>query len=164
LDDKATPAATASDSPSEEEEGAAPPSMSEADAKKKIEEDVKEFFAIRNLEEAEAYFTALPAEHHFRLIDKLVTVAVERKIDDAQLVADLFKHVTDKNLCSVLALEEGLTPTVEILSDIAIDVPKAFDLMAVMIKGTPLINDEEKKSNLVSKCMDDSDKLMALLS
>lgn len=30
--------------------------MSEADAKKKIAEDSKEFFAVRNLDEAEVYF------------------------------------------------------------------------------------------------------------
>ncbi|KIM80372.1 hypothetical protein PILCRDRAFT_9567 [Piloderma croceum F 1598] len=31
--------------------------MSEADVKKRIDEDSKEFFAARNLEEAEVYFT-----------------------------------------------------------------------------------------------------------
>src|SRR6202044_2034088 len=47
--------------------------MSEDDAKKRIDGDSKEFFAVRDLEEAEVYFTRLTDQHHFRLVDKLVT-------------------------------------------------------------------------------------------
>ena len=64
--------------------------MSEADAKKRIDEDVKEFFAVRNLEEADVYFTVLTEEHRFRLVDKLVGSALESKEADARLVAEFF--------------------------------------------------------------------------
>jgi hypothetical protein len=53
--------------------------MSEADVEKRIDEDSKEFFAVRNLEEAEVYFTNLTDEHQFRLVNKLVTKANESK-------------------------------------------------------------------------------------
>lgn len=64
--------------------------MPDDQAQKKIQEDVKEFFAVRSLDEADVYFTALPAQHHSKLIDKLVSSAVESKEADAKLAADLF--------------------------------------------------------------------------
>ncbi|KAJ6497455.1 armadillo-type protein [Mycena sanguinolenta] len=108
----------------ESEEEEAVPRMSNQDADKKIAEDSKEFFAVRNLDEAEVYFSALPAAHHCRLIEKLVGTAVEGKEALAQLVAELLTRVVSKELCSADALEEGFVPLVEILEDIAIDAPR----------------------------------------
>ncbi|KAJ3570293.1 hypothetical protein NP233_g4502 [Leucocoprinus birnbaumii] len=150
---------------SDEEEEATTPAasveMSDEQAEKKMTEDLKEFFAVRNLEEAEAYFTALPAQHHSALVDRLVSSAVESEDADARLVADLFGRAVEKGLCSQEAFEQGLIPCAEIIDDIAIDVPKAFQLFAVMVKGAAL--DGERRSKLASKSMD-SDKLLALLS
>ena len=146
---------------SEEGEVVEDGTMSEADAKKRIDEDSKEFFAVRNLEEAEVYFTNLTDEHRFRLVDKLVTKAIESKEADAQLVGDFFSRAVSKELCSQASFEEGFLPTAEILDDIAIDAPKAFDLMAIMMKGADL--DKEYQMRIAAKSMD-SDKLLALLS
>ena len=52
-------------------------------------------------------------------------------------------------------------PTAELHDDIAIDAPKAFDLMAIMMKGAKL--DEERQSRIANKSMD-NDKLLKLLS
>jgi translation initiation factor 4G len=54
-------------------------SMSEAQANKNIDEDIKEFFAVRDIDEAEDYFAKLPNQHHRLLVDKLVTRAIESK-------------------------------------------------------------------------------------
>ncbi|KAG1746339.1 hypothetical protein EDB19DRAFT_1688939, partial [Suillus lakei] len=75
--------------------------MSEADAKKKIDEDVKEFFAVRNLKEADDYFTDLPYEHRFRLVDKLVASALESKEMDARLVGGFFVQATINGWCTL---------------------------------------------------------------
>lgn len=64
--------------------------MSGDEAKERIDEDVNEFFAVCNLEKADVYFTALPEEHHFRLINKLVVLALESTEADAHLVAEFF--------------------------------------------------------------------------
>lgn len=136
--------------------------MSEEAATKKICEDVKEFFGIRMLDEAESYFSILPKEHHFRLIDKLVMTAIESKEADALLVADLFVQARVKNLCSPASFEEGFVPLAELLDDIAIDAPKAFDLFVVMMKGAGLDKDEERKLRLVEKSMNKA-RLIALL-
>jgi len=51
-------------------------------------------------------------------------------------------------------------PTAEIIDDIAIDAPKAFQLFATMLKGAEL--DETRRSSIASKSTD-ADKLLALL-
>ena len=147
---------------SEEEEVTTPAvEVTDDQAQKKIQEDLKEFFTVRNLDEGEVYFAALPAQHHSKLVDKLVSSAVESKEADAKLVADLFGRATSKNLCSQDALEQGFLPCAEIIGDIAIDAPKAFQLFAMMIKGAEF--DEERRSRLVASSTD-SDKLLGLLS
>lgn len=134
--------------------------MSDSDAKKKIEEDLKEFFAVRNLDEAEDYLR-LPPQHHHTLVDKLVSTAIESKEADAQLVADFFARASSKNLCSAEAFEEGFIPIAELLDDIAIDAPMAFKLMSIMMKG-PAFSDEQR-TRIASKS-ESSAKLLALLS
>ncbi|KAF9486002.1 ARM repeat-containing protein [Pholiota conissans] len=135
-----------------------PEAMSDEVAKKKIAEDTKEFFAVRNLQEAEVCFIALPSVHHHKLVDSFVSKAVESKEADAQLVADFFAQSTDK--CSAAAFEEGFSGLAEFIEDIAIDAPKAAQLFALMIKGAKL--DEEARARIAAKSSD-SDKLLALL-
>ena len=157
-----TAPAADSESSSEDEAGYAAVEMTEAEAKKKIDEDSKEFFGVRNLDEAEVYFTNLPVQHHFRLVDKLVSSAIESKEADAKLVADFLARARTKDLCSAAAFEEGFVPIAEMLDDIAIDAPKAFDLMAIMVNGACL--DEERRTRIASKSVDNSEKLLVLLS
>ena len=109
--------------------------MSDAEAKRKIEEDTKEFFAVRNMEEAEVYFSKLPPVHHPKLVDKLVSLALESKEADAVLVGKFFTEATAKSLCSVESFEAGFGDIMELLDDVAIDAPLAPKLMAIMIQG-----------------------------
>ncbi|KAI0079837.1 hypothetical protein K474DRAFT_1658664 [Panus rudis PR-1116 ss-1] len=148
---------------SEDESASGAPSMTEDEAKKRVAEDSKEFFSIRDLDEAEVYFTKLPAEHRHILVDKLVTSAIESKEADAQLVADFFQRAVSKNLCSPAKFEEGFMPTAEILDDIAIDAPKAYQLFVTMVKGAGLDKDEERRTRIAEKS-GDKDKLLGLLS
>ncbi|KAI6145572.1 hypothetical protein BKA82DRAFT_913145 [Pisolithus tinctorius] len=138
--------------------------MSEKEARKKIDEDAKEFFAVRNLEEADAYFTALPEEHRFRLVDKLVSSALESKEADARLVADFFSRPVSQYECLPDAFEAGFMPMAELLEDIAIDAPKAFEYMAIMLKGAGIDKDEERMKRIAEKMMDSGDRLLQLVS
>jgi len=148
------------DSDSATSEDDTPSEMTEAETEKKIGEDLKEFFAVRNLDEAEVYFTGLPAQHHHTLVDKLVSQAIESREADAKLVSDFFSRAASKDHCTPTAFEEGFTPIADVIDDIAIDAPKAFQLFAMMIKGADL--DEARRTNLAAKSID-SDKLLALL-
>ncbi|KAH9944590.1 ARM repeat-containing protein [Amylocystis lapponica] len=139
------------------------PSMAEAEAKTRVKEDSKELFSIRDLGGAELYFTKLPSEHRWRLVDHLVSSAIESKESDAQLVGDFFSRAVAKNQCSPASFEEGFTQVAENLDDIVIDAPKAFSLMAIVMKGARLDTDEERRTRLASKFAD-SDQLLSLLS
>ena len=131
-------------------------------ALKKISEDLKEFSAVQNLEEeAEVYFSSLPPQHHHVLVDRLVSIAAESEEDDAKLVSQFFGIAVSKGFCSAASFEQGLTPVAEIIDDIAIDAPKAYQYLAMMVKATSL--NQEQLSNLASKSSN-SDKFLALLS
>ncbi|KAF7971534.1 hypothetical protein HWV62_20840 [Athelia sp. TMB] len=121
--------------------------MSEAEATKKVGEVSNGFFAVRNLDEAENYFEKLTPENHFRLVDELANTAI-------------FARAVEKELCSQAAFEEGFMPITKILDDIAIDVPKAFDLMAMMMKGAGF--DEVTRRRIAGKSTEDY-RLFALL-
>ena len=136
--------------------------MSGDEAKERIDKDVNEFFAVRNLEKADVYFTALPEEHHFRLINKLVASALESTEADARLVAEFFARPAPQCDCSSDVFEAGFMPVAELLDDIAIDAPKAFEYMAVMLKGAGFDGSEERLRRIAEKAMN-SDKLLRLV-
>ncbi|KAG6905644.1 hypothetical protein DXG01_001452 [Tephrocybe rancida] len=123
--------------------------MTEEQANQKVAEDMKEFFAIHNLEEADLYFTALPPVHHFRLIEKLTSRAIEAKESFVQLLAEFFARVAEKQLCSPAAFEQGFMPIAETIEDITIDVPKAFTSFAIIVESAGL--NEERKARLAAK-------------
>ncbi|KAG5647073.1 hypothetical protein DXG03_001443 [Asterophora parasitica] len=153
--------APAAKSDSESEEGETAAELTEEQATKKIGEDLKEFYAVRNLDEAEVYFSGLPAAYHSKLIDKLTTRAVESKEADAQLLADLFARVVEKGLSSSAAFDEGLESIAEIIDDIAIDAPKALSHFVKVVKAVSL--NDERRTRLASKSLD-PEQLLALLS
>ncbi|KAG2043919.1 hypothetical protein BDR03DRAFT_977623 [Suillus americanus] len=146
--------------PSEEEPDSVP-AMSEATVRK-IDEDVKEFFMVRNLQEADDYFPNIPDEHRSRLVDKLVTSALESKEIDARLVGDFFAQAMSNGQCTLEEFEQGFMHMAEFLDDIAIDAPKAFDYMAIMLKGAGFQNEPERLYRVASK-LEDSDKLVSLV-
>ncbi|KAF8584275.1 hypothetical protein K439DRAFT_1633657 [Ramaria rubella] len=124
--------------PSEASEEDAEPSLTEEQANAKIDEDLKEFWAVRNLEEADSYFPALPTAYKARFVDKLVGSALERKEGDAKLVAEFLTRAHEKDLCPLSSFEEGFTSQIEFIDDIAIDVPAAYKLMAILLNGSKL--------------------------
>lgn len=135
--------------------------MSEASAKTRVEEDCKEFFNVRDLGEAEAYFSRLPAEHRHLLIDKLITTAIDAKESDVTLVADLFARAAERDWCTTDAFEQGFMPTAEFLDDIALDVPKAVAHLAAMLMATGL--GDERKRRIAEKSPECSTKLLGAL-
>ena len=160
-----TPAVSESGSDDEiaGESGSLPPgTMSEAETKAKIDEDTKEFFSIRMLDEAESYFSSLPTEHRHWLVDALVTKSIEMKEPDVVLVSNLFIRVREKELCSPGVFEEGFSGLAELLDDLAVDIPKAWPYFAILLRGSGLDQDEERRGRIAEKTMD-PDKLNRLL-
>ena len=152
-----------SDDEGADETGALTPAgMSEGEIKTRIEEDIKEFFGIRMLDEAESYFSSLPTEHRYWLVDALVMKSIEMKEPDVALVGDLFVRVREKDLCSPGVFEDGFNRLAETLDDLAVDIPKAWPYFAILLRGSGLDQDEERRRRIAEKTMD-PDKLNRLL-
>jgi translation initiation factor 4G len=129
--------------------------MSEDSALKKIDEDAKEFFAVRNIHE-EAYFADLPLKFHSKVVEKLAGRAIEAKPADAELLAQFFAHASSKGLCAPETFEEGLGAIAGFIDDIIYDAPKALQLFAIIIKGAGL--DESRQSSIAAKSSENNDK------
>ncbi|KAF4598720.1 hypothetical protein EYR38_007128 [Pleurotus pulmonarius] len=140
-----------------EGEQAEAPTMSEADARKKIDQDVKALFDRRDLDEAEACFSHLPSTYHEYLVDQLVLTAIKSNEADATLVANFFARAASNNLCSSTSFEAGFVGVAEFLEVIAINTPKAWDLMAILINGAALNNAGQRR--IASKTTD-ADRLL----
>ena len=139
----------------------APAGMSEAGDKAKIVGDTDEFFSIRLLDETESYFSGLPTEHRYLLVDALVMKSIEMKEPDVTLVGDLFVRVREKGLCSPEVFEDGFNRLAEALDDFAADIPKAWPYFAILLTGSGLDQDEERRMGIAEKTMD-PDKLNRL--
>ncbi|PVG02533.1 hypothetical protein CPB86DRAFT_587203 [Serendipita vermifera] len=118
--------------------GSAKGTMSADQAKRKIKEDVKELFMLRQLSEAEGYFTGLPTEFRALLVKELVNKAVDARASDVQLIADVFGLVADKSLVEEEQFIEGFSSDMEYLEDTSTDSPNAYGNIATLMKATKL--------------------------
>jgi translation initiation factor 4G len=114
-----------------------PPSMTEEQARTKVEEDLKEFMQIRDIDEAVGYFESLPSDMRYLLVDKFVT-KMDSKESDVVLICELFERVVSSGLCPIEVFEQGFAPTIEALEDISLDVPSAYVVMARLLRASKL--------------------------
>ncbi|KAG9126272.1 hypothetical protein FRC07_004160, partial [Ceratobasidium sp. 392] len=115
------------------EPAAAPAPMSEADAQKKVKEDIKEYLGVENVEEAIMALETLPTEHRHIFVDKMVGAALDGGNKVVVLAEKLFTAIHKQQACSAEAFERGLLPTVEMADDMSIDVPKTYEWLARLI-------------------------------
>lgn len=114
-----------------------PPSMTEGQARIKVEEDLKEFMQIRDFDEAVGYFESLPSDMRYLLVDKFVT-KMDSKESDVVLICELFERVASSGVCPMEVFEQGFAPTIEALEDISLDVPSAYAVTARLLRASKL--------------------------
>ncbi|KAG8698363.1 hypothetical protein FRC09_007268 [Ceratobasidium sp. 395] len=108
---------------------ATPAPMSEPDAQKKVNEDVK-YLHVEDIEEAIMALGVLPTEHRHIFIAKMVGAALDGGNKAVVLTEMLFTAIHKHYACSATAFEHGLLPTVEMIDDTSIDVPQAYEWLA----------------------------------
>ena len=118
----------------------------------KIDQTCHNFVRARNFDHVACYFVELPAKHRFLLVEKLVLFAIERNEADARLVGDLLNLPTVKELCPHDCLEQAFTLISEVIDDVVLDSPKAFEHLAAIFKATHLDKDKGRISRIVAKC------------
>eukprot|EP00742_Colponemidia_sp_Colp-10_P008716 GILJ01009457.1.p1 GENE.GILJ01009457.1~~GILJ01009457.1.p1 ORF type:complete len:805 (+),score=153.94 GILJ01009457.1:192-2606(+) len=87
------------------------------------------------------------------LVDKAVTVLLDCREGELPLVCELFADLFRENLLTSADFVKGMTPTVEILADLAIDVPLAPKFIRVIIESA-------QQSNLIGS--DEADSLLSM--
>lgn len=107
------------------------------------------------------YFSNIAPQYRSRLVVRFVGNALESKEADAHIVRDFFARAAASGTCSLATFEEGFTAVAETLDDVAIDAPKAFNLMAIMLEGSGL--DSAGRERVAGK-LEDPAKLLNLLS
>jgi len=112
-----------------------PPSMTEAQARAKVDEDIKEFMQIRDLTEATGYFESLPSTFRHLLVDRFAS-KVDAKEAEIALIAELFSRISISGTCTAEVFERGFAPTVEALDDISLDAPAAYATMARFLRAS----------------------------
>ncbi|KOS14351.1 tif4631-mrna cap-binding protein [Malassezia pachydermatis] len=130
LDDEAAPAAAPA---SEEASGSSP-----ADLERKISNDVKEFLAIRDLNEGVQSIEALPADHRAKFVDALVAAVLDKKQDSVDDAGRLLAALVEKGVLDEAALVDGFKPQVTILDDTSMDAPSAYSFMAQLLVASTL--------------------------
>jgi translation initiation factor 4G len=118
--------------------GAAPAGMSLEQAKRKIKEHLRELFMLRQRSEAEGYFSALPAEFRWYLVEELVHPAVDARAIDVQLISDVFDLVASKSLVDEEQFSRGFAADMEHLEDTSTDSPNAYGNVARLLKASKL--------------------------
>lgn len=121
----------------------------------------RQYILNRQSSAVEKFVQALEPEHRHILISYLVSTTLESGgASDATFVATLFSLEGIRCLCDRNVFIEGFTSEVALLDDTSIDIPQAYQLMAIMLIGSPLNLDavEELTSNLRS--LDVKDRLM----
>ena len=93
----------------------------------------------------------------------MASKAIESREADGRLIAEAFARAVEKKLCTITAFEEGFLPVAEGLDDTVIDAPKAFQIMAILMKGAGLDKDAERRARIAQKSTN-GDKLLGLIA
>jgi len=124
---------------------------------------VETFFTLRDPEEARVYLTSLPQELRFQFVIELVAYALKTDEADARLVSNFFVQAASNGQCTPNIFEKGFMPIAGRLDKYAINFPKAYYYMAMMLQGAGFENEPERLKRIVSE-LEDSDKLLSHLS
>ncbi|CAO1637709.1 unnamed protein product [Sympodiomycopsis kandeliae] len=123
------------------EDGAA--ELSEEDLKRKVDNDIKEFLAVRDVKEGALAMESLPASQRSEFIAKIVEVVLNKKEDDVRTVGRLFNEVRSSSLMDDSSFETGFKKSgMDMLDDISIDVPSVYKFMAILVVASGLPQDK----------------------
>lgn len=139
------PAAAEDEAEGEAEEGEvveeATGEMDEA-TKRSIENSVKEYLGVRNIEEGKATFSDLPEQHRGELVKAFIVKVVDGKAADVDAVVNLFEAVASASIVPAAMFREAFVPTVTDLEDIATDAPKAYSNTANLMAAADLSDED----------------------
>ena len=125
-----------------EKDAGGKPQMSEEDIKRKIGNDVKEYLAIRDVDEGVQSIEALPAEHHAAFVDTLTANVLDKKQQDVDDAVTLLCALLERSVLSQETLVAGFRDQVTMLDDTSMDAPSAYPFMATLLVDSGVPKDQ----------------------
>ncbi|KAH9855935.1 hypothetical protein C2E23DRAFT_812595 [Lenzites betulinus] len=111
---------------------------------------VDTFFETHDTDDAEEAFDAIPSRYHSRLIDALVSHAVESPNSrDAVLLESVFSRVVFTGACAPSAWEAGFVPTATTLCEIVMEKPSALVRFMRMFNAAGLDRDGDRAARVL---------------
>ncbi|KAF9204654.1 hypothetical protein BGZ59_000938 [Podila verticillata] len=135
---RSTPVAEEGASTPVEKEAPKGPKKTEEEAKRSIENTLKEYLSIRDMTEMVASVAELEDCYHPLFVTEFVNQSMEMKQSDIDSVADIFKKLAGDGLISKEDFEAGFADPLEFLPDTAIDVPNAYKITAQLLEAAGL--------------------------
>ncbi|WFD34925.1 hypothetical protein MCUN1_001771 [Malassezia cuniculi] len=142
LKPRTKPIETQDEEEHEDEDEEAEPKASEEDIKRKIGNDVKEYLAIRDIEEGVQSIEALAPEHHAAFVDALIANVLDKKQQEVDDAVQLLNALVERNIVSQEALVAGFKDQVTILDDTSMDAPSAYSFMAILLVDSGLSKEQ----------------------
>lgn len=130
--------------------------------KRSIDNSVKEYLGVRNIDEGKETFSALPERFRGELAKAFIVKVVDGKAQDVEAVAKLFEAISEASLVPQTAFRDAFVPTVTDLEDIATDAPKAFNNVADLMAAADL--SEEDVQHLQQAMVSNEDDLEGIQS
>ncbi|KAF9578249.1 hypothetical protein BGW38_006052, partial [Lunasporangiospora selenospora] len=104
----------------------AEPKKTADEAKRSIQNTLKEFLSLRDMKELVLSVEELDACHRNMFVTEFVYSSMDMKQADVDAIAEIFKKLLSEKLISSEDFETGFTMPLEDLADLAIDCPNAY--------------------------------------
>lgn len=125
------------------EEAAGSGEMTEA-IRRSIDNSVKEYLGVRNVEEGKATFSELDEPFRGELAKAFITKIIDGKAVDIDAVVKLFAAVGEESIVPSPQFRDAFVQAATDLEDIATDAPKAFETAGRLMAAAALSEDDVK--------------------
>ncbi|KAF9970057.1 hypothetical protein BGZ65_011420 [Modicella reniformis] len=109
------------------------PKKTEDEAKRSIENTLKEFLSLRDMTELLENVKELEPCYKPLFVTEFVNQSMEMKQSDVDSIGEVFKRILSENILTVEEFEAGFSDPLEFLPDTAIDVPNAYKYAAQLL-------------------------------
>lgn len=153
-EDEAKEAAASEDGETEEEDELE--DIDDEKAKRMIENSVQEWFSVKDVGEGVASFAGLPTRRRPELFKTITEKALDKKLPDVELTAELLGRLVEEKVMTSEALAEAFKAIVEPLEDLSVECvpssarllpsltrfvrsnPSVFKFAGILLKGSML--------------------------
>ncbi|KAF9344589.1 hypothetical protein BGX26_004147, partial [Mortierella sp. AD094] len=111
------------------------PKKTEDEAKRSIENTLKEYLSLRDMTEMLTSIKELDVCYRSLLVTEFVNQSMEMKQLDVDSIAEVFKKLNSENILSTEDFESGFADPLEFLPDTAIDVPNAYKYASQLLEA-----------------------------